>query len=118
MLRIYPHAIMPLGALGIAALVLATPAAGQEGYQTCISQGHKPGSNGFYRCLQSLRGSGADSSAKKGTSGSAGSIISGDSDDAVTGYTGGPIEGASNPDPDLLKQLEKEDLTPSNPGKK
>jgi hypothetical protein len=116
MLRIFTHAILPFAAFGITALVHATPAATQQGYQTCISQGHKPGSNGFYRCLQSLRGSGADSSAKKGTAGSADSIISGSSDDAVGGYTGGPIEGASNPDPDLLKQLEKDDLTPSGPG--
>lgn len=118
MLRVFTHAVLPFAAFGITALVLATPAATQQGYQTCISQGHKPGSNGFYRCLQTLQGSEKDSPAKKGTSGSAGSIISGNSDDAVGGYTGGPIEGASNPDPDLLKQLEKEDLTPSNPGGK
>lgn len=118
MLRIFTHAIMPFAAFGYTALVFTTPAATQQGYQTCISQGHKPGSNGFYRCLQSIRGSATDSSVKKGTSGSAGSIISGNSDDAVSGYTGGPIEGASNPDPDLLKQLEKDDLTPSGPGGK
>ncbi len=116
MLRSLTHAIMPFAAIGFTALVATTPAAAQEGYQTCISQGHKPGSNGFYRCLQSVRGSATDSSKKKASSGSAGAIISGDSDDAVSGYTGGPIEGASNPDPDLLKQLGKDDLTPSGPG--
>lgn len=116
MLRIFTHAIMPFAAFGITALAITTPAATQEGYQTCISQGHKPGSNGFYRCLQSIRASAADSAKKKESSGTAGSIISGDSDDALSGYTGGPIEGASDPDPDLLKQLEKDDLTPSGPG--
>ena len=116
MLRVLTHAIMSFAAVGITALVFTMPAAAQEGYQKCISQGHKPGSNGFYRCLQSVRGSATDASTKKGSTGSAGSIISGNSDDAVSGYTGGPIEGASDPDPDLLKQLGKDDLTPSGPG--
>lgn len=116
MLRIFTHAVMPFAVFGVAALAITTPAASQEGYQTCINQGHKPGSNGFYRCLQSIRASAADSTTKKESSGSAGSIISGNSDDAVSGYSGGPIEGALDPDPDLLKQLEKDDLTPSGPG--
>lgn len=116
MLRVFTHAIMPFAAVGITALILMAPAAAQEGYQTCINQGHKPGSNGFYRCLQSVRSSAADSTTKKKDSGSAGSIISGSSDDALSGYTGGPIEGASDPDPDLLKQLGKDDLTPTGPG--
>ncbi len=118
MVRIFTHAIIPLAAFGITALAITPPAAAQEGYQTCISQGHKPGSNGFYRCLQSVRGSTSGTTTKKESSGSAGSIISGNSDDAVSGYTGGPIEGASDPDPDLLKQLGKDDLTPSGPGGK
>ena len=116
MQRNFIHAILPLAAFGIIGIAVASPATAQKGYQTCINQGHKPGSNGFYRCLESARTSGADSSAKQGTSGSAGLINSGNSEDAVTGYSGGPIEGASNPDPDLLKQLEKDDLTPSGPG--
>ncbi len=116
MLRVLTHAIMPFAALGMVASGFAAPAASQQNSQVCINQGHKPGSNGFFRCLQSLQDSGTDSSAKEGLSGTAGSAASSSSDGVLTGYSGGPIEGATDPDPDLLKQLGKDDLTPSNPG--
>ena len=105
--------------LGCVILALAPmPASAQSGSDTCVERGHKPGSAGFYRCLQGLQtggtsGLGALQNPRKSE---AEKVLESAPDNAIGEFTGGAIEGASNPDPDLLKQLEPSDLTPTAPG--
>jgi len=81
------------------------------GMQDCIQQGYKPGTAGFYHCLQEstassggagIPGTGVDNGP---ATGDVGSILKGQPQDAVTDYSGSSMEGATSPDPDILKQL-------------
>jgi hypothetical protein len=89
-----------------AAMPLSEPALAQSAGQACIQQGHKPGTAGFYRCLQEVGGSeGGGEGGGEGQSGEAESILGGSPDNAVTDYTGSTMSGATSPDPNILKQL-------------
>lgn len=78
----------------------------QSAGHACIQQGHKPGTAGFYHCLQEAGSNQAGSSeSQSGEAGEAESILSGSPENAVTDYTGSTMSGATSPDPDILKQL-------------
>ncbi|MEM9682822.1 MAG: hypothetical protein AAF942_06135 [Pseudomonadota bacterium] len=97
--------VAPVFVVGLLGPAVPLPAFAQDAMQSCIQQGFKPGSSGFYRCLQQSGGTDRPTTEKKQESGDAGSILGGSSDNAVTDYSGSSMEGASAPDPDLLKQL-------------
>lgn len=97
--------VAPVLVVGLLGLAVPPPAFAQDAMQSCIQKGFKPGSSGFYRCLQQSGGSERPTTEKKQESGDAGSILGGSTDNAVTDYSGSSMEGASAPDPDLLKQL-------------
>lgn len=83
----------------------AIPALAQDAMQSCIQQGFKPGSSGFYRCLQKSGGSAQSETTQKSESGETGSKRNGSSDNTVPDFSGSTMDGASSPDPDILKQL-------------
>jgi hypothetical protein len=96
-----PAATLPL--LGLLLFGPATAAAQNTG-QNCVDQGFKPGTAGFYNCLQSAGESDSGLPQPSGDSDSdSGSQT--DPDNAVTDFTGSTMDGATAPDPDLLKQL-------------
>lgn len=111
-----------LGALILTTAVITFgcgPALAQSVGQACIQQGHKPGTAGFYYCLQ--EGSGARSAGggepqggepQGADTGEAGSILGGTPDNAVTDYTGSTMSGATSPDPNILKQLNAPNRAP------
>ena len=99
------HKIDGKWSLLLAAMLLGSSAALAQGVvEECIQQGYKPGTAGFYHCLQSGSHSRSDSSQSP-QSGEAGSILNGDPDNAVTDYSGSTMDGAPSPDPKILKQL-------------
>lgn len=73
--------------------------------QSCIQKGFKPGSSGFYRCLQQSGGADRSTTDTKPDSSDPGSILGGPTANAVTNYSGSSMEGANAPDRNLLKQL-------------
>lgn len=95
-----------LASLGLASMLSAVAVAQDAGH-ACVQQGHRPGSAGFYRCLQEAGGSEASAGGEQqsGAPGEAESILSGSPENAVTDYTGSTMSGATSPDPDILKQL-------------
>ena len=93
--------------LSLAALVVSVsiaPAWAQSVVQDCIQQGFKPGTAGFYHCLQQSGGSESTESSPA-EPGDPASILSGNPDNAVTDFSGSSMEGATAPDPNILKQL-------------
>jgi len=90
--------------MSFVALVAPSSAIAQSAVQECIQQGFKPGTAGFYHCLQGNTGGEGGDSQDAG-SGEAASILSGDPDNAVTDYSGSTMDGATAPDPNILKQL-------------
>ena len=104
--RLTPSVLILSAAIAAA---IGGPAFAQSVGQACIQQGHKPGTAGFYHCLQ--EGSGGGEAAGSGVepqgadTGEAGSILGGSPDNAVTDYTGSTMSGATSPDPNILKQL-------------
>ena len=101
--------------------VAATAATAQQSSaEFCIGLGHKPGSANYYRCLeahQNVKPQGLDS-LTKGTEGKkddAESLLTGPPEGALGELPGITTEGATSPDPDLLKQLEQGDLSPTAP---
>lgn len=87
-----------------------SPSMAQSSPDQCIQQGHKPGTAGFYHCLQEgSSDSGSESSLVDTKNGDAGSILKGDPQDAVSDYAGSTMDGATKPDPDVLKNF-----TPGN----
>ena len=97
--------VAPVFVLALLGPTVPLPTLAQDAMQSCIQKGFKPGSSGFYRCLQ--QSGGADRSAvdTKPDPGDPGSILGGSTDNAVTDYSGSSMEGANAPDPELLKQL-------------
>ena len=99
-----------------------TPASAQQSSaEFCIGLGHKPGSANYYRCLeahQNVKPQGLDS-LTKGSDGKkkdeAENLLTGSPESALGEYPGITTEGATSPDPDLLKQLEQGDLSPTAP---
>ena len=93
--------------LGVTMTVSGLAVAQSAGH-ACIQQGHKPGTAGFYHCLQeagSNQTGGSESQSQSGEAGEAESILSGSPENAVTDYTGSTMSGATSPDPNILKQL-------------
>jgi len=80
------------------------PAHAQSVMEQCIQRGFKPGTAGFYRCLQETSGSDREN-IKDTPNGDAGSILSGEPQDAVSDYSGSTMDGATAPDPSILKQF-------------
>lgn len=97
--------VAPVFVVALLGPTVPLPALAQDAMQNCIQKGFKPGSSGFYRCLQQSGGADRSTTDTKPDSGDPGSILSGSADNAVTDYSGSSMEGASAPDPDLLKQL-------------
>ena len=98
------HTALILTLATLAVSVSTVPVRAQSAGQECIQQGFKPGTAGFYHCLQ---GSGGSDSTESPTpeSGDPASILSGNPDNAVTDFSGSSMEGATAPDPNILKQL-------------
>lgn len=98
------HTALVLSLATLVVSVATVPARAQSAVQECIQQGFKPGTAGFYHCLQ---GSGGSESTESPTteSGDPASILSGNPDNAVTDFSGSSMEGATAPDPNILKQL-------------
>lgn len=88
----------------LAVVTGAGPAHAQSVMEQCIQQGFKPGTAGFYRCLQETSGSDGENTQDI-PSGDAGSILNGDPQDAVSDYSGSTMDGATAPDPSILKQF-------------
>ena len=88
----------------LAVVTGASPVRAQSMMEQCIQQGFKPGTAGFYRCLQETSGSDGENTQDI-PSGDAGSILSGDPQDAVSDYSGSTMDGATAPDPSILKQF-------------
>lgn len=88
--------------LTIAASPTAVHAEGAA--EHCLAQGYRPGTAGYFHCIEtteSAQSSGLDVSGN----GDAGSILRGTPDNAVTDYSGSSMEGATKPDPNILKQF-------------
>jgi hypothetical protein len=101
--RLLMLAVLSLGvAMTVPGFALA-----QSTAQACIQQGHKPGTAGFYHCLEGggNSGSGSLGEAQSSEPGEPESILGGSPENAVTDYTGSTMSGATSPDPDILKQL-------------
>jgi len=82
------------------------PSMAQSTPDSCIQQGHKPGTAGFYHCLQEGSSASSNESSLVDTkNGDAGSIPKGDPQDAVSDYAGSTMDGATKPDPDVLKNF-------------
>jgi hypothetical protein len=93
-----------LSLTALAAMAGTAPAHAQSVMQDCIQQGFKPGTAGFYHCLQESTGAENPDSQNSGA-GDPASILSGDPDNAVTDFSGSTMDGATSPDPNILKQL-------------
>ena len=110
--------------IGVAVFLItaaSTPASAQQSSaEFCIGLGHKPGSANYYRCLeahQNVKPQGLDS-LTKGTDkkkDEAQNLLTGSPEGALGEFPGITTEGATSPDPDLLKQLEQGDLSPTTP---
>lgn len=106
-MRIDAFLLLP-AVLSLSVATIASEAAyAQSAGQACIQQGHKPGTAGFYRCLQEAGGgeAGSGGESQSGETGEAESILGGSPENAVTDYIGSTMSGATSPDPDILKQL-------------
>jgi hypothetical protein len=100
------HVPFLLAAALFFAMASTGAAQAQSVMDQCIQNGFKPGTSGFYRCLQEESGSGDDSDlGSKEQSGEAGSILTGDPQNAVTDYSGSSMDGASAPDRNILKNF-------------
>jgi len=83
-----------------------TAALAQNAIEDCMQQGYRPGTTGFYQCLQNATANQRSGEQESPDTGEAGSILGGSPDNAVTDYSGGSsMEGATTPDPEILKQL-------------
>lgn len=100
--RILAPSMLP--AVLLYALASAGPAQAQSVMEQCIQRGFKPGTSGFYRCLQDVSG-GSGGQGQKDANGDAGSILGGDPQDAVSDFTGSSMDGATAPDPNVLKNF-------------
>lgn len=101
-IRIFRH----LMTAALLAVLLGAPAAlAQNAVEDCMEQGYRPGTAGFFQCLQSAEAARRQSEVESPATGEAGSILNGSPDNAVTDYSGSSMEGATTPDPDILKQL-------------
>lgn len=95
---------VPLPALALLAMLAgAGPALAQSVMEQCIQKGFKPGTSGFYHCIQET--SGSPESDQDTPSGDAESILKGNPQDAVSDYSGSTMDGATAPDPNILKQF-------------
>lgn len=93
-------------AIAAAVSYAPAPAFAQRAPDECIQQGHKPGTPGFYHCLQENASRGGNEGGLVDTpKGDAGSILKGDPQDAVSDYAGSTMDGATKPDPDVLKNF-------------
>ena len=97
--------VAPVFVLALLGPTVPLPTLAQDAMQSCIQKGFKPGSSGFYRCLQQTGGADRSTTEQKPDSGDAGSIPDLRFRRADTMYSGSSMEGANAPDPDLLKQL-------------
>lgn len=95
-------------AIAIALTLLCGPTStrAQSVGQQCIEQGHKPGTAGFYHCLQETSSRDSAKSGLESQDQDAGSILSGDPQNAVSDYAGSTMDGATKPDPDILKNFD------------
>ena len=100
--RILPRAaaIVLLGTL-----LCPVTAFAQNAVEDCIEQGYRPGTIGFYQCLQSAAAGQESTGPEVPDTGDAGSNVNGNPDEAGTDYSGASMEGATAPDPNILKQL-------------
>jgi hypothetical protein len=95
-------------AMAIVALGVFLPTAAafaDDAVEDCMQQGYRPGTPGFFQCLQAAL---ANQRASQGESldlGEGGSTSHGNPDNAVTDYSGSSMDGATAPDPNILKQL-------------
>lgn len=80
------------------------PAIAQGVVQDCVDRGFKPGTAGFYHCLQTASAS-ESSELQSSEDNDTGSNLESDADSAAADVTGSTMEGATAPDPDILKQL-------------
>lgn len=99
---------IPAFAIATASIVICTSAStrAQSVPQQCIEQGHKPGTAGFYRCLQETPADSGSKSALGSKNGDAESILRGNPQDAVSDYAGSSMDGATKPDPNILKNFD------------
>jgi hypothetical protein len=81
------------------------PSLAQSAPDKCIQQGHKPGSAGFYHCLQENAADDTNESGLETKSGEAESILGGNPQDAASDYAGSSMDGATKPDPNILKNF-------------
>jgi hypothetical protein len=90
----------------LAVLLGSTGALAQNAIEDCMQQGYRPGTAGFYQCLQSATANQRGNEPESPDTGEAGSILGGSPDNAVTDFSSGSsMEGATTPDPEILKQL-------------
>ena len=110
--------------IGLATFLISgawTPAVAQQSSPDfCIGLGHKPGSANYYRCIeahQNVQPQGLDSLTKgsAGKKDEAESLLTGTPEGALGDSPGITTEGATSPDPNLLKQLEQGDFSPKSP---
>ena len=92
----------------------------QSSPEFCIGLGHKPGSANYYRCLeahQNVQPQGLDNLSKGsgGKQGESESQLIRTPEAGVGDSSGVTTEGATSPDPKLLKQLEQGDFSPKTP---
>jgi hypothetical protein len=95
-------------AMAVAALGAFLPAAAafaQDAVEDCMQQGYRPGTPGFFQCLQAAVANKRASEGESPDTGEAGSTPHGNPDNTVTDYSGSSMDGATSPDPDILKQL-------------
>jgi len=95
-------------ALAVATLGVFLPAAAafaEDAVENCMQQGYRPGTPGFFQCLQAALANKRASEGENLDIGATGSTSPGNPDNAITDYSGSSMEGATSPDPDILKQL-------------
>lgn len=99
---------IPAFAIATASIALCASASSQaqSAPDQCIQQGHKPGTAGFYRCLQETQSDSGTESVLGSQNGDAESILRGNAQDAVSDYTGSSMDGATKPDPNILKNFD------------
>lgn len=99
---------IPAFAIAIASIVLCASASAQaqSAPDKCIQQGHKPGTAGFYRCLQETQSDSGKGSALGSQNGDAESILRGKPEDAASDFSGSSMDGATKPDPNILKNFD------------
>ena len=94
----------PTAALLLLAVWLGPTAAFAQGaLEECLQRGFRPGTVGFYQCLQGGGGEGSEPQSSESTEQEA--VSGGDPENAATDLSGSSMEGATAPDPDILKQL-------------